>query len=355
MPSVKRPTIADIARRAGVTKAAVSYALNGRPGVSEATRRRIVGIATELGWQPSSAARALSDGRADALGLVVDRPARTLGVEPFFNRLISGIESVLSAKGIALMLQMTENQYEEIEIYRRWRAQNRVDGVLVVDLAVVDARVPALEELRLPAVVIGGPEGVGGLPSVWTDDAAAQRAVVDYLVALGHRRIARVAGPARLYHTGVREAALAAAVRELRLPEIVTIGTDYSGEEGAAATRALLSRAPAPTAILYDNDVMAVAGLSVAAEMRVAVPAEVSMVAWDDSALCRLVHPRLSALGRDIAGYGATAAGLLLDLVDGGPVAPVQDATPRLLPRGSTGPAPGAVPWSTPPPPLSPP
>ena len=93
---MKRPTIADIARRAGVTKAAVSFALNGQPGVSAATRERILAIADEIGFQPSSAARALSDGRAGAFGLIIDRPARTLGVEPFFMQLISGIQAELS-------------------------------------------------------------------------------------------------------------------------------------------------------------------------------------------------------------------------------------------------------------------
>src|SRR6266568_9251255 len=88
---MKRPTIADIAQRAGVTKAAVSFALNGQPGVSAATRERILAIARELGFQPSGAARALPGRRAGAFGLVIDRPARILGVGPFFRQLIAGI------------------------------------------------------------------------------------------------------------------------------------------------------------------------------------------------------------------------------------------------------------------------
>src|SRR5215217_5545683 len=88
-----RKTIGDIAKAAGVSKGAVSYALNGKPGVSDVTRQRIRAIAQELGWHPSSAARALSDGRTGVLGLIVDRPARTLGIESFFMQLISGIEA----------------------------------------------------------------------------------------------------------------------------------------------------------------------------------------------------------------------------------------------------------------------
>lgn len=336
---MRRPTIGDIARRAGVSKGAVSYALNGRPGVSEETRRRILRIAAEIGWQPSSAARALSDGRADVLGLVVDRPARTLGLEPFFMQLISGIEGALSARSIGLLLHMTEDPSTEIEIYRRWWAQRRVDGVILVDLRLEDPRVRMLEELRMPAVVIGGPEGAGGLPAVWSDEGAAIRSVVEYLAALGHRTIARVAGVATLRHTEVRTRAMEAVAAELGVTT-VTVGTDYSGEEGASATRSLLSRRPRPTAIVYDNDVMAVAGVSVAQEMGVPVPDGLSIVAWDDSPLCRLVHPRLSAVSRDIAAYGAHAAECLLDVIAGRKTTGFQDSTPKLVPRGSTAPPP---------------
>ena len=91
-----RVTIRDIAERAGVSKVAVSYALNGQPGVSAATRERIVSIADELGWYPNRAARALSGARADACGLVLARPARTLALEPFFMEFIAGVESELA-------------------------------------------------------------------------------------------------------------------------------------------------------------------------------------------------------------------------------------------------------------------
>src|SRR5690242_2582667 len=148
---MKRPTIADIARRAGVTKAAVSFALNGQPGVSAATRVRILAIADEIGFEPSSAARALSDGRAGAFGLIIDRPARTLGSEAFFMQLISGIQAELAQNHITLLFTMAEDQAEEIRMYRTWWAQRKVDGVFLVDLQVRDRRIRALEELGIPA------------------------------------------------------------------------------------------------------------------------------------------------------------------------------------------------------------
>lgn len=335
---MKRPTIADIARRAGVSKGAVSYALNGQPGVSDATRQRIIAIAQEIGFNPNSAARALSGATANAVGLALCRPARILGIEPFFMELISGVESELSARSYALTLQVVSDAETEIAVYRRWWGERRVDGVFVCDLRLDDQRVPVLEQLELPAVVIGGPGHTGGLPHVWSDDAAALSEAVEYLAALGHRRVARVGGLPELLHTEIRSAAFDDVCQRLGLEQSVTVPSDYTGEEGARVTRRLLSSADRPTAVIYDNDVMAVAGLAVAQEMGLAVPADVSIVAWDDSLLCQLVHPPLTALSRDIPAYGAHAARQLLAAISGQHTRGFQDETARLTPRGSTAP-----------------
>jgi DNA-binding LacI/PurR family transcriptional regulator len=340
----KRPTIVDIAQRAGVTKAAVSFALTNKPGVSAATRERILEIAREIGWQPNSAARALSDGRAGAFGLVVDRPARFLGVESFFMQLIAGIQGELSADGdparhSALLFTVAEDQDAEIELYRRWWAQQRVDGVFLVDVKVEDRRVAVLDELRLPTVVIGSPLGAGPLPAVWVDDAASARALVGHLVELGHRRIARVTGMASLWHTRIRTEAFEAALGAAGADGIC-VEADYTAEGGAAATAALLAGAEPPTAIIYDNDLMAVSGLGSAQRTGIEVPADLSVMTWEDSPLCELVHPALTALHRDVAGYGALAARRLLEVAAGGEGGDLEAAAPILVARESTGPAP---------------
>ncbi len=335
---MKRPTIADIARRAGVSKGAVSYALNGQAGVSEATRSRIRAIAEELGWSPNTAARALSGATAYAIGLAICRPARILGIEPFFMELISGLEAELSARSYALTLQVVADSAAELDVYRRWWAERRVDGVILVDLRVTDPRVPELEKLGLPAVAIGDPRGTGRLAGVWADDAVALTEVVEYLVALGHERIGRVTGLPDLLHTRIRDEAFGAACAKAGVREPTVVQADYTGETSARITRRLLSSRTGPTAVIYDNDVMAVAGLAVAQEMGRAVPGDLSIVAWDDSPLCQLVHPPLTAVSRDIPAYGAHAARHLLAAIAGQPVTNFQDETPRLVPRGSTAP-----------------
>jgi len=334
---MKRPTIADIAQRAGVTKAAVSFALNGQPGVSAATRERILAIAQEIGFQPNSAARALTGGKADVFGLVIDRPARMLGIEPYFMQLVSGIQAELAEHHVTLLFTVTEDADAEIGLYRRWWQQRRVDGVFVVDLRVDDRRIAVLEELRMPAVVIGTPQGSGTLPAVWQDDQACVQTVVGYLAELGHRRIARVGGSDSYWHSVLRREAFdsAAAVAGL---SAVSVAADYTAEHGAAATVGLLGSAEPPTAILYDSDVMAAAGLGVAQRMGLSVPGGVSIVSWDDSALCELMHPALTALRRDIAAAGSAAARMLRELAAGGHPESVAEAPPALQVRMSSGP-----------------
>jgi DNA-binding LacI/PurR family transcriptional regulator len=213
-----------------------------------------------------------------------------------------------------------------------------VDGVFVTDLRENDIRIPVLNELQLPAVVIGGPGDTGKLTQLWSDDAGAITEAVRYLMALGHRRIARVGGLPDLLHTQTRTRSFTQVCASLGLSEAVTVPSDYTGEEGGRATRRLLINAERPTAIIYDNDVMAVAGLSVAQEMGLSVPGDLSIVAWDDSPLCSLVHPPLTALSRDIAAYGAHAARQLLAAIAGEPVQSVEEGTAHLTPRGSTAP-----------------
>ncbi len=339
----RRTTIKDIAERAGVSKGAVSYALNGRPGVSDETRDRILAIADELGWYPNRAARALSASRADACGLILARPATTIALEPFFMEFIGGVEAELSPRSIGLTIQLVRTVEEEIAVYRRWFGEHRVDGVFVVDVRHDDPRVEAVGALGLPAVVIGGPLPGTPLPAVWHDEASVVQEAVQYLAALGHRRIARVSGVEEFVHTAERTRSFNETTRALGLESELVV-TDYTPESGTRATRRLLSSPEPPTAIIFDSDLLAVTGLGVAQQMGFNVPDDLSLIGWDDSLISRVVHPPLTAITRDIGEYGATAARHLLAYIDGAPAADIEVARGELTPRGSTAPPRFAVP-----------
>ncbi|MET3807951.1 DNA-binding LacI/PurR family transcriptional regulator [Nakamurella sp. UYEF19] len=343
---MKRVTISDIAARAGVSKGAVSYALNGLPGVSAETRRRVESIARELNWTPSQTARKLSGARSNALGLVLARPAKLLGAEPFYMEFIAGMEEVFSSRSMSLMLQMSASRERESDIHRAWWRDRQVDGVVLVDIVHDDQRIEVLRTLDVPTVVIGSPTVAGGFTCVWTDDHASMDSALRYLYTLGHRRIARVTGPTYLTHISKRTEAMRSISLDLGIPveSELLVPTDFSGEGGARATRQLLTSSAPPTAIIYDNDVMAVAGLSVTTELGLNVPRDLSLLAWDDSSLCKITHPTLSAMSRDIQALGSHTARRMLDLLDGAEPAAFRDSQAEIQPRGSTAPPAGTPP-----------
>lgn len=333
-----KATIRDVARAAGVSKGAVSFALNGRPGVAPETRERILRVARELGWTPSTRARALSVSKALAVGLVIARPPETLRADPFFPSFIAGLESVLSRQGHALLLQVSQADAEQT--YRRLAQQGRVDGVFLTDLAVDDVRPALLKGLGLPAVVIGPALHEDFWPAVGVDDGPAVRAAVRHLIDLGHTRIAHVSGPRNVVHGRSRRQAWADEMRAAGLPEGPSVEADFSAQSGAEATRTLLGLVEPPTAIVYANDLMAMAGLAVAQSQGIRVPEQLSITGYDDTELAAHLQPPLTTVSSDVFAWGEASAWRLLEVIDDEPHVPIELAPARLVVRESTGPVP---------------
>ena len=334
------PTILDVAQRAGVSKALVSAALNDRPGVSSDSRSRILRAADDLGWRPSLPARSLSTRTSYAVGLVIARDPKVIGVDPFFPGLIAGVESVLAPLRRALVLSVVEGEDAELDAYRSFARDRRVDGVLLTDLRHDDARIALVASLGLPAVTLGRPACPSDLPAVVLDDSAGVRATVAHLADLGHRRIAHVAGPSGMLHGSRRRDAFLAAATELGMSDAPVVETDFSASDGARATRALLDRPDQPTAIVYANDPMAIAGLGVAQESGLRVPDDLSITGFDGTDIAQHVYPPLTTVASDPFAWGAAAARTLLARVDAESVPSVELDPARLVVRGSTGPAP---------------
>ena len=333
-------TITDVARTAGVSKSAVSFALNGRPGVAADTRERILAVARDLGWTPSLRGRSLSVSRALAVGLVIARPPETLGADPFFASFITGIETVLSARGYALMLQVVGDEASEHESYRRLTGNGRVDGVFLTDMRVDDLRPQLLDDLNLPTVVIGRNPGHGPWSAVYIDDQPGIAAAVEHLVALGHERIAHVAGPSEFVHGLSRRTAWTQSVSDAGLAPGPCITSDFSAQGGADATRQLLDLDDPPTAIVYANDLMAIAGMSTAIGRGVEVPGQLSVTGFDDTPLAAYLQPALTTVRTDVVGWGRAAATQLLALVDREGGREIDLPPPEFVIRASTAPPP---------------
>jgi len=333
-----KATMADIARQLGISRAAVSYALNGQPGVAADTRERVLKLAVDLGWHPSASARALMGSDIQVIGLALSRPTASFAVDSFFFEFLAGVESVLVERGWSLLLRVIGDAPDvETETYRRWWGEGRIDGVIIVDERQHDDRLAAVEEIGLPAVLCGGPRKGVDLPCVWTDQAGDAALLVDHLAALGHRRIAHVSGPREFMHERGRQRGVRTAAAR-RGMSVLSVEGRYAPEDARAAVQQLLAEPEPPTAFIFGNDHMSVAGLKMLRELGKSVPREFSVVSWDDSPLTRAVDPELTALYRDNQEYGRQAAQTLLDLVAGKQPGLVPVARSLLRERASSGP-----------------
>ncbi|KQQ93537.1 hypothetical protein ASF62_16480 [Leifsonia sp. Leaf325] len=275
------------------------------------------------------------------MGLVLARPAEVLGDEPYFHELVAGAERVLRPLGRAVLMHVLPTREEEIACYERWANDGHVAGVLLVDLSPGDPRIDLVRRLELPAVAISDPVSGGGLETVWTEDDLAMADAVRYLAGLGHARIAHVSGPSTMAHTLLRNASFDATASDLGL-ERVRIECDYSERSGFDAVQALAKAAESPTAIVFDNDLMAIGGLRSAQALDISVPGQLSLLAWDDSALCQLATPPLSAMSHDVQGVGELAAKSIVNAIHGRPAGMVRADRAALVQRSTTGP-PNAV------------
>lgn len=330
-------TINDVARAAGVSKGLVSLALNERPGVAADTRARILAAAQELGWTPNPSARGLTTRRSYALGLILRRPARTIEVDPFFAAFIAGVETVLAERGQVLVLTVVPDREAEVRAYTRLAADKRVDGFLLTDLLAVDERIGLIEQLGSHAVSLGEPVGGSAFPVITRDYDAGIDELVAHLLSLGHRSIAHVSGDERMLHGLRRRERFERAMRAAGLDPVV-VATDFSPEQGAAATTSLLDSATPPTAIVYGNDPMAIAGMSVAQERGLRLPHDLSITGLDGSQIGTYIYPTLTTLDNDPAGWGVAAATALLRLVEHDEAADVALPPARLVVRASTAP-----------------
>ncbi|MFI5690222.1 LacI family DNA-binding transcriptional regulator [Kribbella sp. NPDC051586] len=334
----RRVTISDLARRLQISKASVSYALNGRAGVSEETRRRVLDLAEELGFHPNSAAVALSASRTRTIGIVIARDPALISTEAFYMRTLVGIEQYLNEVDSSLLLRLTGEHGEDLDVLRRWSRQGRVDGFILFDEHDDDPRIPLLKELGVPCVVVSSNAPDDSVGRLISSSEETVELLLDHLVELGHRNIAHISGPFTFVHERLRVQVLQEQA-ERRGVAVRQIEGSYRYDDGAELTRQLLADPDPPSAIVLGNDLMAVAALRVAMDLGTAVPAEVSILAWEDSPLCELARPGITAVNQKTMERGRAAADLLLRIVTGETEMHEEAPPGELQARDSSGPA----------------
>lgn len=331
----RAPSLVDVAARAGVSTSLVSRILTGDTGVRarEETRDRVRVAAADIGYVPHAVARSLRRAHAGALGLVV----HGLG-NPIFSEIVQGAQQRVVEAGDVLLVADADSLTDDLAL-RQLAGGGRVDGLLwqPATSGGIDDRA-ALAARWVPVVLLNS-RGAHGLPGVHLDDAAAARLAVEHLVALGHRRIGLVGGPADAdnsvrrregYQQGMHAAGLPAPARW-------TVWGGWSPAAGQLAGHTLLRRQPELTALVAANVVVASGILSAAAELQVSVPAQVSLVALHDLWFAERLSPPLTVVEMPLRRMGWAAADLLLTAaVSTEDSHLVADPPPRLIVRGST-------------------
>lgn len=333
----RKPTLKDLSERLGLARSTVSRALRDDPQIAAATRERVRALADELGYHPNAAARALTRRRAQVVGLMLPRSSALVFANPYFSELLLGVSSRAEQAGFPLLLSTAPDPDFTV-----WLREGRVDGLLVLGSSIPDRTVPELNRLLeagYPMVAIHAAPRALKAVSVGSNERAGVWQALAHLQQLGHRRVALLSGPRgsryaerriRAYRSGLETYTLEADGRLL-------VPTDDSREGGAAACRRLIERGVPFSALIADNDLVALGALDVLREAGRCVPGEVSVIGFDDTPLAAVASPALTSVRQPTRRLGEIAFDALLALMAGETVASVRLAT-QLVVRESTGP-----------------
>jgi DNA-binding LacI/PurR family transcriptional regulator len=319
------PTIADVARRAGVGVGTVSRVLNDRPKVGAGTRTRVLAAIAELDYVPSANARRLSSGRTQTVAVVT-----THLVAPSVVERVRGIEQSLTRAGLDLMIRNVETK-------------QRRDGAILISISPDRAELAQIQRSRLPVVLVDAHSR--SLPRIVCDDLEGGRIAATHLVDLGHTRVAFIGDPPRP-SLGVRsssmrrdgvEAVLAARGLQLRTGHILEV--QLSRREARELAMSMLGGPDRPTAVMAANDTLAFGVLEAARTLGLAVPDDLSVIGYDDIETADLLG--LTTIHQPLYETGVLAVNRLLEAVAGEARGPLRTVLPvHLVQRRTTGAAP---------------
>ncbi|PRY16596.1 LacI family DNA-binding transcriptional regulator [Kineococcus rhizosphaerae] len=331
-----RPTIKDVAARAGVSKGMVSLALRGAPGPSAQTAARVLRAAEELGYRADRAASSLALRRSRLLGVVLDvRNA-------FHAELVEELQSAAEEAGYEVVLAaVTRTRGERAAV--ETLLDSRCEALLVLGPEASGPELAALDA-RVPVVVLGRRSRPGpgrGPDVVRASDEVGMRLVVEHLAGLGHREVLHVSGGAGDIaadrRAGLERAAAGAGLA------VRTVDAGFDEASGVEAARRVLDGGWSGTAVAAVSDRVALGFLDVLNREGIAVPGRVSVTGYDDSPLARLGHVQLTSVSQDPAEQARSAVRLAVERLEGEPGGePGANASdvvlePRLVVRGTTG------------------
>jgi alanine racemase len=333
---VSRVTIADVATAAGVSKTAVSFAFNHPDRLAHATLERVLEVAHDLGYTPHPAARALSTRRSGTIGILIPQPLSTVFANPFASELIQGLGELCESHDLALLLVPPLDGSLETAIRHA-----SVDGFISLGLSPDDRALELIDALGIPTVVVDS-EDSGHHPVVNVDDRGGAEAAANHLLELGHRRLAVIVLPparAQLQPTPTATRRLAgyrAAIEAAGAPAPLVVTAGISVAAGMRAFESLPAGPSRPTAVLAMSDMVAIGVLNAARAAGIGVPADLSVVGFDDIPLSAWTNPPLTTVRQPIVEKGRLAARMLIERMNGRAVESPRPLATTLVVRTST-------------------
>ncbi|MBK8023699.1 MAG: LacI family DNA-binding transcriptional regulator [Chloroflexi bacterium] len=329
----RRPTIIDVAKLAGVSKATVARVVNGQIDiVSQETRERVMEAVDKLGYERNSIAGSLRTDKTYMIALSI--PDIT---NPFWPEVTRGVQDTLETSEYAVVTVNSDWDADRELKYLKMVRRNRFDGLIINP---TDANSTHFRDMEVPIVLLGSGNGYAGYDSVGSDTESAVQIALDYLYGLGHRRIALIAGlSARRKNTSRYHSYVDFLARNhLKLdPDLVAHG-DFTLQAGRDAMRQLLTLPQPPTAVFAANDVIAIGAMQTADAMNWRIPEDVSIIGMDDIYLASTALPPLTTIAKPKYEIGVEAARLLRGRVKYGADLPIQSVRLpcELVVRGST-------------------
>ncbi|MFE2910543.1 LacI family DNA-binding transcriptional regulator [Kitasatospora indigofera] len=324
-PTRRRPTLDEVAERAGVSRTAASRVLNNAPHVSRDKREAVQRAIRELGYVPNPTARALATQQAGAVALIVAGDDPAVFADPFFGQVVAGATTVLEETDLHLMLCLATSARGQLRVQQLLRTR-AVDGVMLMALREGDPLTRLALDADIPAVFGGRPLGQDVPSFVDVDNVGGARAATEHLISQGRTRIAMITGPldtdvSRARHRGYREALTLAGLT----PHGEEPG-DFTELGGITAMDSLLARHPDTDAVFAANDNMAAGALRALRRAGRTVPGDTAVIGFDDLPVAEVSDPPLTTIHQPIQALGREMTRMLLALVAG------ESPSPLLLP-----------------------
>ena len=281
----------EIARRARVSTATVSRAINHVPTVNPQLAKRVWKVVDELGYFPNTQARALVSGRSRILGLIVSEITN-----PFFPEIVQTFEHLAVENNYEILLTSTIHDPKRMEQSVRRMIERRVDGVAILTFGMEESLLSHLRFRKVPLVFVDVGPDAPGIVNIRINYLNGIRQAVQHLAALRHNRIAFIAGPVQLKSARVRTEAFKTAMEEIGLPPELVVTGDHTMEGGMSALVELLSGHERPTAVLCSNDMTAIGVMRQAYDQGVQIPKDLSVIGFDDIRLAQFMTPPLTTV-----------------------------------------------------------